>query len=124
GQLAPQIAFDINHLGSLHVARLAKQAGAERFVYMSSCSVYGIAEEDVVDEESQLRPQTTYAVCKTHVERDVAEMAGDSFSPTFLRNATAYGASPRMRFDIVLNNLAGHAWTTGVSAMESDGTPW
>src|SRR5207248_1220090 len=83
-----------------------------------------IAEEDVVDEESQLRPQTTYAVCKTHVERDVAEMAGDSFSPTFLRNATAYGASPRMRFDIVLNNLAGHAWTTGVIAMESDGTPW
>jgi len=124
GQLAPEITYDINHQGSLHIARLAKEAGVERFVYMSSCSVYGVAEEEVVDEESPLRPQTTYAVCKTRVEHDVAEVADDSFSPTFLRNATAYGASPRMRFDIVLNNLAGLAWTTGVIAMESDGTPW
>ncbi len=123
-QLAPDITYEVNHKGSLHVARLAKEAGVERFVYMSSCSVYGVAEEEVVDEESPLRPQTAYAVCKTLVERDLAPLAEDRFSPTFLRNATAYGASPRMRFDIVLNNLCGLAWTTGVIKMESDGTPW
>jgi nucleoside-diphosphate-sugar epimerase len=121
GQLAPTITYDVNHHGSVHLAQLAKTAGIERFVYTSSCSVYGLAEEDLVDESSLLRPQTAYAKCKELVERDVSALAGDTFSPTFLRNATAYGASPRMRFDIVLNNLAGHAWTSGVVRLDSDG---
>jgi nucleoside-diphosphate-sugar epimerase len=86
--------------------------------------VYGAAEQDIVDEESPLHPQTEYAECKRLVEQDVGGMADDSFSPTFLRNATAYGASPRLRFDIVLNNLCGLAWTTREIRMESDGTPW
>ena len=90
---------------------------------MSSCSVYGVAD-GVVDETSPVDPQTTYAECKALVERDVCALADDDFSPTFLRNATAFGASPRMRFDIVLNNLAGLAWTTKKIAMTSDGTPW
>jgi nucleoside-diphosphate-sugar epimerase len=124
GQLAPEVTHEINHRGSLHVAATAKAAGVERFVYTSSCSVYGAAVADLVDEQSPLAPQTAYAVCKQLVERDVAAMAEDDFSPTFLRNATAYGASPRMRFDIVLNNLAGLAWTTREIRMESDGTPW
>jgi len=124
GQLNPQITYEINHLGSLHLARLAKEQGIERFVYTSSCSVYGIAEDDMVDEMSPTNPQTTYAICKTLVERDVAELADDGFSPTFLRNATAYGASPRLRFDIVINNLSGLAWTTKEIRMDSDGTPW
>ena len=124
GELAPQITHAINHKGSVRLAQLAKGAGVERFVYMSSCSVYGLAAESYVTEESQLSPQTAYAVCKTLVERDLKAMADDRFSPTFLRNATAYGASPRMRFDIVLNNLAGLAWTTKEIKMVSDGTPW
>jgi nucleoside-diphosphate-sugar epimerase len=124
GQLAPTITYEINHLGSLHLAGLAKQAGVSRFVYMSSCSVYGVATGADVTEESATNPQTAYAECKTYVERDVSAMADDTFSPTFMRNATAFGASPRMRFDIVLNNLAGLAWTTREIAMTSDGTPW
>ncbi len=123
-QLLSEITYEINHRGSLHVAETAKAAGVNRFVYTSSCSVYGAAAADVVDEESPLRPQTAYAICKQLVERDVSAMADDDFSPTFLRNATAYGASPRMRFDIVLNNLCGLAWTIKEIRMESDGTPW
>ncbi len=122
GQLAPDVTYRVNHAGSVRLAHLAKQAGVRRFVYMSSCSVYGVAE-DWVDESSPVSPQTAYANCKVLVERDVGLLADDSFSPTFLRNATAYGASPRMRFDIVLNNLAGLAWTTGEIAMTSDGSP-
>ena len=124
GQLAPTITYEINHQGSVRLAEQARKAGVKRFVYMSSCSVYGVAERDFVDEESPVNPQTAYAVCKTLVERDLKAIADDTFSPTFLRNATAYGASPRMRFDIVLNNLAGLAWTTKRIAMTSDGTPW
>jgi nucleoside-diphosphate-sugar epimerase len=124
GALLPNVTFDINHQGSLHLARLARDAGVTRFVYMSSCSVYGVAADDVVDERSPTNPQTAYAECKTLVERDLRAMAGDDFSPTYLRNATAYGASPRMRFDIVLNNLAGWAHTTREIRMTSDGTPW
>lgn len=124
GQLAPNITYDINHKGSVRLANLAKEAGVRRFVYMSSCSVYGVATEGDVTEESPVNPQTAYAECKTLVERDVKLLADDDFSPTFMRNATAFGASPRMRFDIVLNNLAGLAWTTKEIKMTSDGTPW
>ncbi len=124
GQLAPNITYDINHKGSIRLAEIAQKAGVRRFVYTSSCSVYGVAESDFVDEASPVNPQTAYAVCKTLVERDLKSMASDQFSPTCLRNATAYGASPRMRFDIVLNNLSGLAWTTKEIRMTSDGTPW
>ncbi len=124
GQLSPNITYDINHKGSVRLANLAKSAGVRRFVYMSSCSVYGVATEGDVTEESPVNPQTAYAECKTFVERDVKPLADDDFSPTFMRNATAFGASPRMRFDIVLNNLAGLAWTTKEIKMTSDGTPW
>jgi nucleoside-diphosphate-sugar epimerase len=123
GDRIGDVTYDINHLGSLHLADAAKRAGVSRFVYMSSCSVYGVAE-GTVDETSPTDPQTAYARCKALVERDVTALADDSFSPTFLRNATAFGASPRQRFDIVLNNLAGLAWTTHRIAMTSDGTPW
>lgn len=124
GDLAPHITHEINHKGSTRLAELAKRAGIRRFVYTSSCSVYGVAAADFVTEESPTDPQTAYAICKTLVERDVAPMADDGFSPTFLRNATAYGASPRMRFDVVVNNLCGLARTTGEIKMTSDGTPW
>jgi nucleoside-diphosphate-sugar epimerase len=124
GELAPDITYQINHQGSVRLARIAKDVGIRRMVYMSSCSVYGDSDGDMVDEESAVHPQTAYAECKTLVERDLKQMADDDFSPTFLRNATAFGASPRMRFDIVLNNLAGLAWTTDEIKMISDGTPW
>ncbi len=124
GQLAPNITYEINHLGSVRLANLAKTMGVRRFIYMSSCSVYGVATAGDVTEASPINPQTAYADCKTLVERDVKLLADDDFSPTFMRNATAFGASPRMRFDIVLNNLAGLAWTTKEIAMTSDGTPW
>ena len=124
GQLLPSITYDINHAGSLRLAKLAREAGVKRFVYMSSCSVYGVGGADFVDETSPTNPQTAYAECKTMVERDVLSMADDGFAPTFLRNATAFGASPRMRFDIVLNNLSGLAWTTREIKMTSDGSPW
>lgn len=123
GQLSPNITYDINHKGSVRLANLAKIAGVRRFIYTSSCSVYGVAEGEVT-EESPVNPQTVYAICKTLVEKDVSALAEDNFSPTFLRNATAFGASPRMRFDIVLNNLSGLAWTTKEIKMISDGTPW
>ncbi|MDQ3195925.1 MAG: SDR family oxidoreductase, partial [Pseudomonadota bacterium] len=124
GELSPHITYDINHKASLRLAEIAKAAGVRRFIYMSSCSVYGVASTSDVTEESPVNPQTAYAICKTLVERDVRPLADDNFSPTFLRNATAYGASPRMRFDIVLNNLSGLAWTTREIKMTSDGTPW
>jgi nucleoside-diphosphate-sugar epimerase len=124
GQLAPHITYEINHKGSVHLAKLAREAGVQRFVYMSSCSVYGVSGGDFVTEESPVNPQTAYGICKTLVERDLRELATAQFAPTFMRNATAYGASPRMRFDIVLNNLAGLAWTTKEIRMTSDGTPW
>jgi nucleoside-diphosphate-sugar epimerase len=124
GQLAPHITYEINHKGSVRLAEMAKKVGVRRFVYMSSCSVYGVATEGDVTEETSVNPQTAYAECKALVERDVKPMADDNFSPTFMRNATAFGASPRMRFDIVLNNLSGLAWTTKEIKMISDGTPW
>lgn len=123
GELIGEVTYDINHGGSVHLAECAKQAGVPRFVYMSSCSVYGAAD-GVVSETSPLNPLTAYAKCKAMVERDLTAIADDDFSPTFLRNATAFGASPRMRFDIVLNNLSGLAWVERTIAMTSDGTPW
>lgn len=124
GETVPEITKEINHKGSVRLARLAKAAGVPRFVYTSSCSVYGAGSGEFLDETAPVNPQTAYAECKVKVENDVGAMADDDFSPVFLRNATAYGASPRMRFDIVLNNLAGLAWVTNRIAMTSDGTPW
>jgi nucleoside-diphosphate-sugar epimerase len=123
-QLDPAMTFEINHRGSVRLAELCKQAGVTRFVYTSSCSVYGIGAGEFKTEESAPAPQTPYAQCKVLVERDLSAMADDNFSPTFLRNATAYGPSPRMRFDLVLNNLAGLAWTTREIKLTSDGTPY
>jgi len=125
GELHERTTFAINHLGSVSLARACKEAGVSRFIYTSSCSVYGAAEDGGErDEQSVPNPQTAYAKCKVLVESDVGALADTRFSPVFLRNATAFGASPRMRFDIVLNNLAGFAWTTGEIKMTSDGTPW
>lgn len=123
GQLAPNITFDINHGGSLHLANTAKKAGVPRFIYFSSCSVYG-ASDQIIDENGSTNPLTAYAECKLKVEADLKKLAGDDFTPTYLRNATAYGASPRQRFDLVVNNLAGFAWCTKEIKMLSDGTPW
>jgi len=121
----PELTFAINHKASAALARNAKAAGVKRFVYASSCSVYGAgAGDDAVDEGTPTNPQTPYAKCKVLVEEEVSKLADASFCPIFLRNATAFGASPAMRFDIVLNNLAGLAWTTRRIAMISDGSPW
>jgi nucleoside-diphosphate-sugar epimerase len=125
GEHNASITYDINHRGSVNLATACKQAGVPRFVYTSSCSVYGAAADGSDrDEKSDTNALTAYAKCKLLVERDVAALADPHFSPVFLRNATAFGASPRMRFDIVLNNLAGFAWTTNEIKMTSDGTPW
>jgi len=124
GQNNPEVTFQINHAGSVTLARLARERGIRRFVYTSSCSVYGAGTGDFLDETAPVNPQTAYAQCKVLVERDVGAMAGTDFCPVFLRNATAYGPSPRMRFDIVLNDLCALAWTTRRIAMVSDGSPW
>jgi len=124
GQNNPAITHKINHEGSVALAKTAREAGIERFVYTSSCSVYGAGTGEFLDETAKPNPQTAYAECKVLVERDVGAMAGSDFSPVFLRNATAYGPSPRMRFDIVLNDLCALAWTTRKIAMVSDGSPW
>lgn len=124
GKLNNDITYEINHVGSVELAKKCKNVGVSRFVYTSSCSAYGIGGDDFKTEESATDPQTAYAKCKVKVERDVSPLASEHFSPTFLRNATAYGPSPRMRFDIVLNNLSGLAWTTKEIKMTSDGQPW
>lgn len=124
GELSRRVTFDINHRATMRLAALCKATGISRFVYASSCSIYGKSSADIVDESSPFDPQTDYAVCKMLDERELSDLADDTFSPTFLRNATAYGASPRMRFDLVVNNLSALAWTTKRIAMVSDGTPW
>jgi len=124
GENRPEITHQINHEGSVHLAKLARRAGVRRFVYTSSCSVYGAGSGEFLDEDSPVNPQTAYARCKTLVERDLAPMAGNDFCVTFLRNATAFGPSPHMRFDIVINDLCALAWTGGRIAMTSDGSPW
>ncbi|MGW4844529.1 NAD-dependent epimerase/dehydratase family protein [Nocardia brasiliensis] len=124
GALAPRITHDINHHASVRLARLAKAAGVRRFLYASTCSVYGAAGDELVTEDAPLRPLTPYAESKVRVEDDLLTLGDSGFAPVFLRNATAFGFSPRLRADIVLNNLVGYAVLTGEVKVLSDGTPW
>ncbi len=124
GNLNPELTFDINHKASVRLATLAKEMGIARFIFSSSCSNYGAAGDTILTEEAAFNPVTPYGRSKVLVEQDVARLADASFSPTFLRNSTAYGVSPRLRFDLVLNNLVAWAFTTGQVLLKSDGTPW
>lgn len=124
GNINPDLTYDINYHASVKIAELARSVGVQRFLFASSCSMYGKAGQDVLDETAQFNPVTPYAKSKVLVEEDVSKLASDTFSPVFLRNATAYGVSPRIRFDLVINNLVAWAHTTGKILLKSDGTPW
>lgn len=124
GDLNAQTTYDINHHGTIRVARAAKAAGVRRFLFSSSCSIYGAHGDAPIDESASFLPVTPYGESKVLAERDLTEMADDDFSPTFLRNATAYGYSPRLRGDLVVNNLVGYAASIGQVRLKSDGTPW
>lgn len=124
GDLNPDATYDINHRAATRLAKLAKTAGVERFLFSSSCSLYGAAGNDYLDESAAFNPVTPYGESKLLVENDLRELADDSFSPTYLRNATAYGLSARLRGDLVVNNLTAYAYCTGKVLMKSDGMPW
>src|SRR5438552_11043648 len=124
GNLNPAATYSVNLQGTLDLARAARKAGVERFLFASSCSLYGAAGSAEVAEDAELFPVTPYGEAKVAAERELSLLASDSFSPTYLRNATAYGASPRLRLDIVVNNLTAAAVTTGQVRLESDGSPW
>jgi nucleoside-diphosphate-sugar epimerase len=125
GNLNPQVTYDINQIASAELAAKAKQAGVERFVFFSSCSLYGKADgAEALDETAGFAPQTAYGESKVLAEQDIAPLADDTFTPVYLRNATAYGVSSRLRLDVVVNNLVGWALTTGEIVLQSDGTPW
>jgi len=124
GNLDPELTFDINYRASVRLAELAKESGIERFLFSSSCSNYGAGGDQLLTEESDFKPVTPYGRSKVLVEKELTKLADDHFCPTYLRNATAYGVSPRLRFDLVLNNLVAWAYTTGNVHIKSDGTPW
>jgi nucleoside-diphosphate-sugar epimerase len=124
GDLNPGLTYEINHAASVRLAAMARELAISRFVFASSCSNYGAAGDGMQDEDATLNPVTAYAISKVLVERDVKELADDHFSPVFMRNSTAYGVSPRMRFDLVVNNLTAWAYTTGHILLKSDGSPW
>jgi nucleoside-diphosphate-sugar epimerase len=124
GNLNPNLTYDINHHASVRLARLSKEVGVKRFLFSSSCSTYGAAGDKILDETAEFNPVTPYGRSKVLVEQEVSQLASTQFSPVFLRNATAYGVSPRLRFDLVLNNLTAWALTTGRVFIKSDGTPW
>jgi nucleoside-diphosphate-sugar epimerase len=124
GTLDERCTLDINHLASVRLAQAAREAGVPRFLFASSCSLYGAAGDALLDESAEFNPITAYGLSKVLVEQDVSRLADGSFSPIFFRNATAYGVSPRLRADIVVNNLVGVAYTTGEVVIQSDGTPW
>jgi nucleoside-diphosphate-sugar epimerase len=124
GNLNPECTYDVNHLGTMALAQAARKAGVSRFIQSSSCSLYGAGGDDFLTESSSFSPVTAYGESKARVEKDLVKLADKNFSPIFLRNGTAYGSSPKLRADLVINNLVGYAYTTGEVLIKSDGTPW